>query len=335
MSKEVLSNILFPEGFTKEKFTENTNQVEEVIQQGNIYSVKVLSASVKGVFVEFENGYQEIMEVDELFADFEVGRLAPTFFIGKQIYVKVLEVTQELIKISRKAALEDNKQAIKENVKEGDIVVAKIALVTPTVLLLDMGGFQGILPLADYSWSFVDSFKTLEKDESRGIIKDHFINLKFKGYQINQEGIEQMLFSRKEMFPNPWLKLEKILSVDEEVAKLISSGKWKAERQKLKLAYKRVRTEEERVAISRKINSFDYRLPRIQGKYLGVVEHIRNGKVTGNALIEIYRDPISGDPIVGRTKFPRMELEVGQTVTYVVTEFNPKNKTIFGVIKDI
>jgi ribosomal protein S1 len=322
-----------PEGFTEKRHIKNTIELNPAqdIYVGDIYDVKVVSASEKGVMVEFQSGLKEVMEADELLVDYEIERIQPHYFNGKQIYVKVVDKKDEGLIISRKAALQDNKEKLKNELKIGDIVVARVTGFSPTVALLDLGGYQGVLTITEYSWGFFHSFNNIGRNS--GISVGNFLDLMVKDFQVNREGIEQVVLSRKQVYPNPWPKLEKILSPDPDIAVRISNGTWKADRAALKLEYKRARTDAEKREVSKKINSFDFKLPRVEGTYLGAIETDKENSRGGSVFVEIYKDPDSGDSITGRALYPRMEIQPGEKVQYMVTEFNARNKTIFGVIK--
>lgn len=332
MELNISKGIVVPEGFSEENLVEkDTLDIQESIIEGKIYEVNVISADVRGVMVEFSNGLRELMDTEELLVDYEKGRVLPRYKNGKNIYVKVIGKTDQGFKISRVAALNDLKAKLKEELKEGQTVIAKVEGFNSKLAFLELGGYQGIMPITEYSWVFAHSYRALGKDSPIALGK--FVKLVVKGFQVNEEGIEQVILSRKLLYPNPWPKLEKILSPDPEITKLISDGRWKASRQALKLQYKRARTEKERTAISRKIGEFDLKLPRIEGVYLGPT--FKNQDKGGSVAVEIYKDPVSGDSIIGRALYPSFDIEIGARVQYVVTEFNSFNKTIFGVIKDV
>ncbi len=271
------------------------------------------------------------MDTEELLTDYEKGRVLPRYKNGKLIYVKVLEKTENGLKISRVADLNENKGKLKKELKEGATVIARVEGFNQIIAFFDLGGYQGIMPITEYSWSFVPSYQWLGKES--GISIGKFMKLKVTGFQVNDEGIEQVLLSRKLLYPNPWPKLEQILKPDSEITKQISDGSWKANREILKAQYRRARNARERAAISRKIAEIDLKLLRIEGIYLG--SSSKNEKKGGTVTVEIYKDPVSGDSIIGRALYPSFSIEVGTRVQYVVTEFDASNKTIFGVIKSV
>jgi hypothetical protein len=63
MELTLTKGMIVPEGFSQEEYVQNEAgvDIQHTINAGEVHEVRVISADVKGVVVEFKNGYRRII----------------------------------------------------------------------------------------------------------------------------------------------------------------------------------------------------------------------------------------------------------------------------------
>lgn len=232
-----------------------------------------------------------------------------------------------------KAAQAEIRERKLKDLKVGDVVLAKIYAFTDKKIFLDLGGVKGVLDITEWSWGFEDKFTGKRFKNRYRVDSGNFIELKIIDFHKSPKGGVEAVLSRKAMFPNPWDKLEKVLMPNQDILEKVKTPSWQEKRQKLRLALKKARTPEQKQKIYNEMDKMNKGMPIIEGV---VIYSSKENTNINTIFISIYKDPISGDEITGRSKYPKhFEVHPGDKVEYMITEFNKENKTIFGVIKRV
>ena len=141
---------------------------------------------------------------------------------GSKIEVKILtlDVQQNNFILSNKKVYDDNVKETKNNIfaqiEVGQIVKGEVVRITEFGAFVDIGGVDGLLPLSQLSWRWID----------------HPTDILHVGDKINVEVIlvdydkQRVSLSLKKLEPDPWIEAEKNIKEGDEVEGTITRIKY-------------------------------------------------------------------------------------------------------------
>lgn len=141
---------------------------------------------------------------------------------GEKIEVKILtlDVQQNSFILSNKKVYDDSAQEAKENIfsqiSEGQIVSGEVVRITDFGAFVDIGGVDGLLPLSQLSWRWID----------------HPTDILHVGDKINVEVIlvdhdkQRVSLSLKKLEPDPWVEAEKNIKEGDKIEGTITRIKY-------------------------------------------------------------------------------------------------------------
>jgi small subunit ribosomal protein S1 len=150
----------------------------------------------------------------------------PDDWLDREIEAKVLSVDRKRrsIVISRRKLLEEKRAEKKKEtlkkIKEGDIVEGVVKNVVDFGIFVDVEGVDGLVHKSDVSWSGLKTPFDVAKIGDR-------IKVKVKKVEGDKE---RLVLSLKEVYPDPWEKIDEIykpnMEVKGEVVKEDRKGVW-------------------------------------------------------------------------------------------------------------
>lgn len=141
---------------------------------------------------------------------------------GSKIEVKILtlDVQQNNFILSNKKVYDDTVQEAKNNlfsqIEVGQIVKGEVVRITEFGAFVDIGGVDGLLPLSQLSWRWID----------------HPTDILHVGDKINVEVIlvdhekQRISLSLKKLEPDPWIEAEKNIKEGDEIEGTITRLKY-------------------------------------------------------------------------------------------------------------
>lgn len=133
--------------------------------------------------------------------------------VGKKISLKILSVDSKqnnLILSSRKVVSEQQAEQRKdlfENIQIGQIVTGDVVRLADFGAFIDIGGIDGLLPLSQISWRWVDHPADILKVGDK--IKVEIIGI--------DEEKQRVSLSLKSQQPDPWIEASKIIKEGEKI----------------------------------------------------------------------------------------------------------------------
>lgn len=141
---------------------------------------------------------------------------------GSKIEVKILtlDVQQNNFILSNKKVYDDTVQENKDNifsqVEVGQIVKGEVVRITDFGAFVDIGGVDGLLPLSQLSWRWIDHPTDIlhvgDKIDAEIIVIDH--------------DKQRISLSLKKLEPDPWIEAEKNIKEGEEVEGTVTRIKY-------------------------------------------------------------------------------------------------------------
>ena len=134
-------------------------------------------------------------------------------FVNTNMTFKIVKINQEFrnVVVSHKAIaeadLEQQKSAIIENLKEGDIVEGTVKNITGYGVFVDLGGVDGLIHITDLSWGRINHPEEVVK-------LDEQIKVVIKGFD---ESKKRIALGLKQLLPHPWDALDANLKEGDKV----------------------------------------------------------------------------------------------------------------------
>ena len=138
----------------------------------------------------------------------------PEELVGKKVQLKILSVDSKqnnLIMSHRKVVSEQQAEQRKdlfENIQIGQIVTGDVVRLADFGAFIDIGGIDGLLPLSQISWRWVDHPADVLKVGDK--IKVEIIGV--------DEEKQRVSLSLKSQQPDPWIEASKILKEGEKIS---------------------------------------------------------------------------------------------------------------------
>lgn len=141
---------------------------------------------------------------------------------GSKIEVKILtlDVQQNNFILSNKKVYDDTAQEAKDNlfsqIEVGQIVKGEVVRITDFGAFVDIGGVDGLLPLSQLSWRWIDHPTDIlhvgDKIDVEVILVDH--------------AKQRISLSLKKLEPDPWIEAEKNIKEGDEIEGTITRLKY-------------------------------------------------------------------------------------------------------------
>lgn len=141
---------------------------------------------------------------------------------GSKIEVKILtlDVQQNNFILSNKKVYDDTAQEAKDNlfsqIEVGQIVKGEVVRITDFGAFIDIGGVDGLLPLSQLSWRWIDHPTDIlhvgDKIDVEVILVDH--------------AKQRISLSLKKLEPDPWIEAEKNIKEGDEIEGTITRLKY-------------------------------------------------------------------------------------------------------------
>ncbi len=142
--------------------------------------------------------------------------------IGSKIEVKILTLdsTQNNFILSNKKVYDDSVEEVRKNVfsqiEVGQVVKGEVVRITDFGAFVDIGGIDGLLPLSQLSWRWID----------------HPTDILNVGDKIDVEVIlvdndkQRISLSLKNLEPDPWIEAEKIIKEGDKIEGVVTRIKY-------------------------------------------------------------------------------------------------------------
>ena len=182
----------------KVALSRNIEIIEEKFKNNEVV-MGIISAIVKGGVIVNVMGIKGFVPSSQLKINDEK--------IGQVIELKVLalDMTQNNFILSNKKvysdSLEDVKKDILEKIELNMVVKGKVVRIADFGAFVDIGGIDGLLPLSQISWKWIDNPKDV-------LTLDETINVEIIGIDKEKQRISLSLKSLEE---NPWLSAKEVL----------------------------------------------------------------------------------------------------------------------------
>jgi len=133
--------------------------------------------------------------------------------VGQTLPFKILSLDQQrnnIILSHRKVMAEQMAEQRKElfaDLQVGDVVEGEVVRLTDFGAFIDLGGVDGLLPLSQMSWRWVEHPSDILSIGEK--VKVEVIGIDYDKQRVS--------LSIKSQFPDPWVEVVKILSINEKV----------------------------------------------------------------------------------------------------------------------
>jgi small subunit ribosomal protein S1 len=140
-------------------------------------------------------------------------------FVGQEIEAYVIELDHERHRgvLSRKKVLvEEQKKKraeVLETIAEDTTVTGKVKSIVDFGVFVDLGGIDGLVPREEVSW---------ERHANPAELLKTGYNYKFKVIAVDRER-ERITLSRRQLKPDPWLKIEQDFAIDSNVKGVVTN----------------------------------------------------------------------------------------------------------------
>jgi len=181
-------------------------ELERLNDEDEIVEAEVTAAVKGGILVE-------VMGLRGFVPSSHVRARDPEELVGKMVHLKILSVDSKqnnLILSHRKVVSEQQAEQRKdlfENIQIGQIVSGDVVRLADFGAFIDIGGIDGLLPLSQISWRWVDHPADILKVGDK--IKVEIIGV--------DEEKQRVSLSLKSQQPDPWIEASKIIKEGEKI----------------------------------------------------------------------------------------------------------------------
>ncbi len=181
-------------------------ELEKIKDEDGVVDAEVTAAVKGGILVD-------VLGLRGFVPSSHVRAKDPEELIGQKIQLKILSVDSKqnnLIMSHRKVMSEQQAEQRKdlfENIQVGQIVTGEVVRLTDFGAFIDIGGIDGLLPLSQISWRWVDHPSDILKVGSK--IKVEIIGM--------DEEKQRVSLSLKSQQPDPWIEASRKIKEGEQV----------------------------------------------------------------------------------------------------------------------
>jgi len=181
-------------------------ELERLKDEDDIVEAEVTAAVKGGILVD-------VMGLRGFVPSSHVRARDPEELVGKTVHLKILSVDSKqnnLILSHRKVVSEQQAEQRKdlfENIQIGQIVSGDVVRLADFGAFIDIGGIDGLLPLSQISWRWVDHPADILKVGDK--IKVEIIGV--------DEEKQRVSLSLKSQQPDPWIEASKIIKEGEKI----------------------------------------------------------------------------------------------------------------------
>lgn len=184
----------------------NWKQLEEAKAQDTIVTGTVMQSVKGGVLVD-------VLGVRGFVPSSHLRSKDIESIIGQQIELKILtmDVSQNNFILSNRKvhsdSLEDVKKDVFEQLEVGQVVKGEVVRIADFGAFIDIGGVDGLLPLSQISWRWVDHPSDILKVSQK-------INIEIIGVDYDKQRVS---LSLKNLEPDPWIEAKGKINEGERI----------------------------------------------------------------------------------------------------------------------